>query len=248
VNSKVLAIGIIALGWGGPLPAQGQRVSIDAALRTGDKPYVQATGAATVSAKPDQALVEIGVVSQGVTVAVAAAQNAKQTDAVLADLARLLGAGKKLRTTSYSVRPNVWYPKPGAAATINGYTATNIVEVTLDDLAQVGKVIDSATNQGANLIQRLQYQLKNPGAVRAQALRQAAEQAGASVAAIASGLGLKVVRVLSAEETTSGDEDFGMHKKAVPPPPSAGTAPPTPIVVGMIEVEANVILRVEIGQ
>jgi uncharacterized protein YggE len=71
------------LVWSGPCPALGQRFSIDAALHTADKPYAQATGEATVSVKPDQALVEIGVATQGATAVAVAAQNAKQTDAVL---------------------------------------------------------------------------------------------------------------------------------------------------------------------
>jgi uncharacterized protein YggE len=246
VKSRILAIGIFVLAWGRPLPAQAQRFSLDAALHTSEKPYVQATGEATVSAKPDQALVEIGVSSTGSTVVAVSAQNARQTDAVLADLTRLLGGNKNLRTVSYSVRPVYQYPKPGAAAAITGYTAANIVEVTLDDLTQVNKVIDAATQSGANVIQKLQYRLKNPSAVRAQALKAAAEEAKTSVDAIALGLGLKVVRVLSAEEVMP-EEGFGM-KKAVPPPPSTGTTPATPIEIGMIEVSVNVIVRVEVGQ
>jgi uncharacterized protein YggE len=244
VNSKVLAICAIVLAWGRPNPALGQRVSVDAALHTADKPYVQASGEATVSAKPDQALVEIGVETQGKTATAVAAENAKQTDAVLAELRNLLGGGNKLKTTRYSVLPNYQYPKPGAAAEAVGYLATNIVEVTLDDLTQVSKVIDAATQSGANNIKHLQYRLKDPRAARAQALREAAEQAKASAEAIASGLGLKVVRVLSAEEVTS-DDDFGMAKRAASPPPPAV---PTPIEIGMVDIGATVTLRVEVGQ
>jgi uncharacterized protein YggE len=246
VNSRVLGIGMIVLAWGRPLPAQGQRFSFDASLHTSEKPYVQATGDGSISAKPDQALIEIGVVSQGATAVIAVAQNAKQTDSVLADLASLPGGSRKLKTTNYSVRPTYQYPKPGAAAAITGYTATNIVEVTLDDLAQVSKVIDSATKSGANVIQKLQYRLKNPALVRGQALRAAAEEAKANAEAIAAGLGLKVIRVLSAEEVTS-EEGLGMYKK-MPPPPPPGTVPATPMEVGAIEVSVNVIVRVEIGQ
>jgi len=237
---------MIVLVWGGPKLARGQRVSLDAALHMSDKPYVQATGEATVSAKPDQALVEIGVVSQGSTAIATAAQNAKQTAAVLADLHKLLGGINQLKTTNYSVRPSYQYPKPGAAAVITGYIATNVVEVTLDDLAQVSDVIDSAIQSGANNIQHLEYRLKNPRAVRGQALREAAEQAKASAESIALGLGLKVVRVLSAEEVTP-EEGLGMAKKA-PPPPPPGAAPATPVEIGMIDVGVTVTLRVEIGQ
>jgi uncharacterized protein YggE len=246
VNTRVVAVGLIALAWGGALPARAQRASIDA-LRATDKTFIQATGEGTISAKPDQAVVEIGVVSQGATAAAAAAQNAKQTDGFLAELGQLLGAGRKLRTTNYSVQPNYQYPKPGATPTITGYTATNVVEVTLDDLSLVGKVVDAATQNGANVVHKLQYQLKNPAMVRAQALRQAAEQARAGTDAIAAGLGVKVVRVLSAEEVTP-EARVAMYQRAMASPAPGGAAPPTPLEVGMIEVTATVLLRVEIAQ
>jgi uncharacterized protein YggE len=113
VQSRTLALAVAALAWGRPALAQGQRVSIDAALHTSDKPY--AAGEATVSAKPGQAVIEIGVVSQASNANAASTQKAKQTDAVLAELNALLSSGKKVRTTSYSVRPNLQYLKPGAA-------------------------------------------------------------------------------------------------------------------------------------
>lgn len=245
--SRFVAIGFLVLAFGNTPLARAQRVPNDAALHAADKTYIQATGEGTVSAKPDQAVIEIGVVSQGTTAAAAAGENAKQTESCLSELGRLRGANKKLRTTNYSVRPNYQYPKPGAAPVISGYTATNIVEVTLDDLALVSKVIDAATQNGANIVQKLQYQLKNSAAVRAQALRQAAEQARASADAIASGLGVKVVRVLSAEEVTP-QEGPVMYKRVMAPPAPAGAVSPTPLEVGMIEVSLTVMLRVEIAQ
>ncbi len=90
MKNKLLVICTVALAWG-PFKAQGQRFSFDAALHMADKPYVEVTGEATVSEKPDQAVVEIGVVSRGATAEIAAEQNAKQTGAVLLDLSRLLG-------------------------------------------------------------------------------------------------------------------------------------------------------------
>lgn len=108
-----MTLSMIVLAGVRPFPAQGQRVSVDAALHTSERSYVQATGEATVSASPDQALIEIGVISQGSTAVAASAQNAGQTSAVLDDLAKLLGGSRKLRTTSYSVRPNYQHPKPG---------------------------------------------------------------------------------------------------------------------------------------
>lgn len=245
VKNAILAFGAITLACCGALFAQEGRVSIDAALRNLEKPYVQATGQATVSVKPDRAVIDIGVTSDGPTAEAAAADNAKRSAAVLAALESLLGAKKNLQTTSYSVQPKYTYPKPGAAPVISGYTATNVVEVTLDDLTLVSKVIDSATRSGANVIQSLQYQLRNPAAVRAQALRKAAEDAKQSAEAIAAGLGVKSIRVLSAEEITP-QEGFVAFKRAAPL--AAEAAQPTPVEVGMIDVSVKVLLRLEIGQ
>src|ERR1700687_889541 len=87
-------IGIMMIAWGGML--QAQRVSIDAAVRASDESYVQATGEATVSARPDQVIIDIGVVTQGATAASVAAQNAKQTDAVIADLRKIIAPSDQL--------------------------------------------------------------------------------------------------------------------------------------------------------
>jgi uncharacterized protein YggE len=67
-----------------------------------------------------------------------------QTEGFLSEMRSLLGWGGQLKTVNYSVRPSYKQPKPGAAATIDGYTATNVVEITIDDLSQVAKVIDTA--------------------------------------------------------------------------------------------------------
>jgi uncharacterized protein len=226
-------------------PIRGQQIPFDAPLHTDNRPCIRAFGEATVLTRPDEAVVEIGVITEGPTPAATATQNARQTDAVLGDLRRVLNGGGQLRTTTYSVRPKYRYLVSGKVE-ISGYTATNVVQVTLDDMALLGKVIDAATQSGANLIQKLEYQLRNPGEVRAEALREAAGHAKKNVEAMAAGLGLKVARILSVDEVVP---EFGQKKAAPPPPPPpSGTPPTTQIEVGMIEVAAYVSLRAEIGQ
>jgi|HubBroStandDraft_6_1064221.scaffolds.fasta_scaffold161681_1 uncharacterized protein YggE len=243
MTSRVTALGITLITWGGFLQAQ-QHVSIDAAVRGSDKPYVLATGDATISAKPDQAIIDVGVVTQGTTAASVATQNAKQTDAVLAILHKILAPIDQLKTTTYSVRPNYQTPKPGGTATIDGYTATNTVEIVLDDVAQVGKVIDAALQSGANTIQRLQFGLKNPQTLRSQALAGAAKQARANAEAIAAGLGVHVVQVVSAEES---DLNGGLVDYQRTQPQFSAVAAPTQLEAGNVEVKATVTLKVEVA-
>jgi uncharacterized protein YggE len=204
-----------------------------------EKSSITATGQATVSAKPDQATIDIGVVTQGPSASAAGTLNAKQTEAVLAAVRKVLKPSDQLKTAAYSLSPNYQNPKPGSAPTISGYTAANVVEVVLDDLTQVGSVIDTALQAGANNIQSLQFGLKNSQAVRAQALREASTQARANAEAIAGGLGVRVVRILTAEERIS--EPVLYRAGAI------SRAAATPVEAGTVDVSATITLKVEIA-
>jgi uncharacterized protein YggE len=205
-------------------------------------PSIQTSGEAVVTAKPDRAQIDVGVVTQADNSQTAVAQNAEKLEATLSRLRALLGANADIKTISYSVSPNYRYPREGGEPTITGYTATNIVRVTLDDLTRVGNVIDTATQAGANRIQNLQFTLKDEQNVQAQALREAAVKARRKAETLASALNLKVVRVLSVVESSPTvipvrDVSFARAEAAS-----------TPIEPGTIEVRATVTFTVEIGQ
>ena len=204
-------------------------------------PSIRTSGEATVSARPDRAILDIGVVTQGATAQAAGADNASQLNSVLGRL-RGLGPAAEIKTVNYSMTPNYRYPKDGGQPVISGYTASNTVELTTGDLGLMAKAIDLATQSGANSIQRLHFTLKDDSSVRAQALRQAALQAKASAEAVASALGLKIVRVLFAEE--------GIQAPARPVPMramlAAAKAEPTSVEPGTIDIQASVTLTVEV--
>jgi uncharacterized protein YggE len=207
-------------------------------------PSISVTGEAKVTVKPDQALIDIGVLTQAETAQAAAALNAKQLDAVLAELRKLLGQSANIKTISYSLSRYYRYPKEGGKPEISGYTATNIVQVTTSDLTEVGKVIDAATQSGANQIQHLQFTLKDEQAIQLRALREATAEAQAKAEVLAQSLGAKILRVISAGESGSRvqpNRDFVLSGHA------GSAQAPTPVEPGTIEVRATVRLTVEIG-
>lgn len=205
-------------------------------------PSIRTSGEAVVSAKPDRAQIDVGVVTQSDTSQAAVSQNAAKLEATLAKLRQLLGVNADIKTISYAVTPNYRYPKEGGQPTITGYTVTNIVRITLDDLTKVGSVIDTAAQSGSNQIQNLRFTLKDESVVQAQALRDAALQARAKSQALASALNLRVVRVLSVVE--SGSPVYPVREMAYARADTAST----PIEPGTIEVRATVSLTVEVSQ
>lgn len=206
-------------------------------------PSIRVTGEAAVTAKPDQAQIDIGVVTEAKEAQAAATENAGKVDALLGALRKVLGPGADLKTVGYSLTPVYHYPKEGGTPTISGYAATNVIQVKTGELTQVGKIIDTAAQSSANRIQSLHFTLKDEQAVYLQALREAVAKARAKAEAMAAALGLKVVRVLRAEE--GGAQPRPVYAAGV----QARAAPPvqTPVEPGTIEVRATSTLTVEIA-
>jgi len=225
---RMLLVAAVAM----PLALQGQA--------TGSTPrLVRASGEGVVSVVPDRAKVSVGAVTQAATAQEAAAQNASQVEAVLAQLRSLLGASADIKTISYSLTPNYRYPQGGGPPTLVNYTASNTVEVTLADLSLIGKVIDTAAQAGANQIQSLRFTVADPEPLRARALAAAAKQARARAEAIASGLGVRLAAILTAQE--------GTVVRYTDTREVAAGAPQTPIETGLVEVRATVTVEIELA-
>jgi uncharacterized protein len=207
---------------------------------------IRVTGEAVATAKPERAQIDVGVLTQEKQSQAAATQNAKQLDAVLTALHKLLGNDADIKTINYSLSPEYQYRPIGGKAAVSSYTAINVVRVTVDDLDRIGPVIDAATQAGANHIESVQFTVKDPQALRAQALREAAAKARAAADVLASALNLKIVRVLSVEELKDTDGPPGdlmaPLQRGPDSPPDPAPAPPGSFSVGSI-----VTLTVEVA-
>ena len=203
-------------------------------------PSVQANGSATLTAKPDQAQLDVGVVTNGATAQDASQQNATLSTTVQAALGRVLGAAGTLQTVSYYLSPR-YSSSPNQPSVIVGYTASNTVRVTTTDLSQIGPLIDAANQAGANSVGGLSFGLQNPEPLVEQALTQATKQANLHAAAIASGLGGRLGAVLSAQEGSS-------YTPIVVGVANAGGAATTPVQTGSVTVYATVTIQVALAQ
>src|SRR5262249_56727812 len=130
---------------------------------------------------------------------------------------------------NYTISADYQYRPIGAKASVSSYTAVNVVRVTVDDLTKVGLVIDTATQAGANHIESVRYTVRDPQVLHSQAVREAALKARASAEALASALNLKILRLLTVEETgeTSGAPDVSVADLR-----EAAAGAPTPIQSG----------------
>jgi uncharacterized protein len=212
--------------------------------RTPRPPSITVNGEATISAEPDQAEIDIGVVTQARNAPEASKENADRLSRVLAEVKKVLGKGDEVKTSGYSLAPNYRYPQ-GGKPEIVGYTATNILRIKTTNLSLVGRLIDSAMQAGANNINRLVFTLKDELSAQLDALRQASAKARTKAEAVAGSLGLKIVRIASVNE---GERTVQPVYRQVMAARAEAASAPTPVEPGTVEVRSTVSMTVEVSE
>lgn len=162
-------------------------------------PSIRVHGQATVTVAPDQAQLDISVITQAATAEAASDENASRANRLIQRLHAALPSAS-VKSISFSVNPNFRYPRAGGTPEIAGYTANNTVRLLLDNLSKLPAVINTAVQSGATSINRLDFTIKDEGPARARALAEAARQAQSGAEALAAALHLRLGTLLSVEE------------------------------------------------
>ena len=199
-------------------------------------PTLTMNGFGVARMAPDTADVTIGVVTEARDAARAHADNAAATSRVQDALKSLGIAERDIRIARYDFSP-VYDVKDNGRSVTTGYTVTNAIIVKVRNLANVGKVIDTALANGANRVDSLEFSASDPSAAKNAALADAARDARSKADAVARALGVRVVRVLNvnADAQSYAPRNFMpmmMAKEAY----DAGT----PISAGELSFEASV--------
>ena len=216
------------------------------AQQTNDRPKIPSitvSGDAAVSPEPDQAEIDIGVVTQSRAAPDATKENAERLARVLAEIKKQLGKGDEVKTSGYSLAPNYRYPQ-GGKPEIVGYTASNTLHIKTTNLSLVGRLIDSAMQAGANNVNRLVFTLKDELAAQLGALKMASAKARAKAEAVAAALGLKIVRIVSVNEGERLVQPI--YRQAMAARAEAASAP-TPVEPGTVELRSTVSMTVEVS-
>lgn len=168
---------LLAGGWllaaPGPFVARAQGAD-EATVPTR---MVSTSGTGQVSVTPDIVVVSLGVQTEAADAGTAASQNATEMDGVITALEDAGVAAKDIRTQVVQLVPREQQPTSGTTQQgppeIIGFTATQIVDVTIRDIGSAPDIIDNAVQAGANVIQGIEFDVSNPGTLIDQA-RQAA--------------------------------------------------------------------------
>lgn len=203
-------------------------------------PVIVTQGEASIKRAPDQAWVGIAAESRATSPAEAQRLAADAMKSVQSSLSKVGLGQDAIRTTGYSLQPDVQYTD--GRARVRGYIVRNQIEVRVDDLQKLGAVLDAAGGSGATSMSGLRFDLKERATAEREALTLAVRDAMARARALANGGGVKLGSILRIDE--SG------QPRPTPMPymtMRAEGAPQTPITPGEIEISAQVQVTVLIG-
>lgn len=218
-------------------------------------PYMQGlsvTGNAEVMVEPDQATLYIDIVTENETAQNAKDVNSQLTGRVIAALAQAGIPRDKIETASYHLAKKTEWDSEKGKNVETGYTLTNTLRVTVDDLKDattnvdsVGRLIDAAVNAGANGINQVNYGLakSTEKKLRDQLLLNATDDARKKAQAVARSLGLTLGKVDSVMESNfyySPYDYYGQYR-------SYGEEAYTEIMPQKMEVTSSITVNYRIN-
>lgn len=162
---------------------------------------IAVTGLGEVRAKPDIAIITIGVATRALTARQALAQN---NDAMQQIIDHLKAAGieaKDIQTSNFSVAPAYAYDNQGQQPPkIIGYDVSNQVTVIMRKLADMGSILDEAVSKGSNQIQGISFSIDKPESLQDEARRLAIADATRKARLYAESAGISLGPILSIHE------------------------------------------------
>ena len=197
------------------------------------------TGHGEIKAVPDMAAVTAGVTTNAPSAVAALSANSTRMSAVFAALRKLGVADKDIQTTHFSVSPQYTNGDVNNPRRLSGYQVTYEVSVKLNDVAHAGAALDTLVGGGANQMNGINFDIRDPAPLLEKARTEAVSDARTRAETYAKAAGVSLGQVLSISE--GGAE--------TPPRPlyrAMALAAPVPVAPGELSVTADVTVVWEI--
>ena len=218
-------------------------VNVRSATNTSGAPdsAILASGDATVSKKPDLAIVSAGLEAQAASASTAQRDLATKAARLIARIKQLGVADKDLSTSGYWVGPV--YDSNGQK--ISGYRASEQLQVKWHNVDTVGATLDTIVQQGGATNLSVSFGLNNPKAAQAEARALAIADARSKAQAMASAARVRLGAVIRVTDTASNYRPpFGYNYAA---PAAGGDKAVTQVPLGELDVQVTVEVDYAIG-
>ncbi|MEW2911295.1 SIMPL domain-containing protein [Leisingera sp. JC11] len=174
-----------------------------AASEAANPRQITVTGESTLQVAPELATISLGVTEEAEEAAAAMSAVAEGMQAVIARLKDAGIAAEDMQTRQVSMQP-VWSQDrsydSGGRREITGFEASSTLMVRVRDLSELGPVLDTVLQAGANRFQGLSFGVSDPSAVADQIRGEAVKDAIRKAQQLAEAAGMELGPVRSISE------------------------------------------------
>jgi uncharacterized protein YggE len=155
-------------------------------------------GTGEVRARPDMAVITIGVMKRAATAREALTANNKAMTEVV-DLLKQMGIDEKdIQTSGFSVNPAYQYDNQNQQPPkIIGYDVSNQLAVIIHKLENIGSILDQVVSKGSNQIFGIGFSIAAPEPLEDEARRLAMADAKRKARLYAESAGISLGRIVS---------------------------------------------------
>lgn len=209
-----------------------------------EKNTLQVNGKGLIVVKPDIANLTISVETTNPSASDAVKENADKMNKVLKGLKSQTGKEDKISTSSYRVVPVYTYDENTKKSVLTGYRVSNSIDIETKNLNGIGKLIDTASQAGANRIESLRFDTDKRDEYRRQALIRAVQDAKETADVVAKAAGVSILKII--QITPSSDIPVPIYREFATTAKVVAAPPPTQIEPGELTVNASVNILYEI--
>lgn len=205
---------------------------------------ITVSGMGEATARPDQATVNLGVLSEATTAREALSANNAAMQAVFDQLTQIGIPEENIQTSNFSISPQYPPYRPNGESEphrIIGYQVSNMVSVLFEDLDDLGPGLDAIVSSGANQLYGISFSISETDDLLMAARADAVADARAKAEVLAEAAGVTLGRVLNISEGGASYPQPMMYARAEMAMDSS-----VPVAAGQQTLSANVSMTFEI--
>jgi len=170
-----------------------------------EKNTITVSGIGEIWVKPDLAIIDFSINTEGKTVQEAFGENSKKMNSVIEAIKNQGVNEKDLKTTRFNIYPRYeWIDKniifPEGKRILVGYVVEQTLQVKIRDFEKIGEIINLAVERGINEMGDLQFIVEKEDELKSQARKEAIEKAKKEAQEIAQQLGVKLGKIVTFQE------------------------------------------------
>jgi uncharacterized protein YggE len=205
---------------------------------------ISLNGHGEVKARPDMAVVTVGVMSQAQTAREALTQNTTAMEKIFASLKAGGIEARDIQTSNFSVNPRYDYGQNNRQPPrLVGYDVSNSVAVSVRKLDTLGSVLDTVVSQGSNQINGIMFAIADDDKLQDEARKVAVADAERKAKLYAEATHITLGQIMGVSESNFQPPQPVFYGKAM----RADAAGAVPIAEGeqTVAIDVNIMWEIK---